>query len=206
VALNIKRAERPVKVCLDGALTAEWELNRQKVQDASEEYKRVQRLAVERPADDRLNRQRTPAEKRKAELDKELSALADHAQELSTAAEEATVTFRIQALPRHVWDELVSAHPPRPAGADGTSPDEGFPFDTQAVADAALATPGVIVSVTRHDGTAEDFAAGDWPAFAAELSREQHDEFRTAVVIVNAGSNEVPFFRASGKTDASAKK
>lgn len=207
MALHIKRAERVVEVCLDGTLTADWELTRSKVQDLLTEAKRVTGQVNAQTQDDRLNRRKTPAEKRMAEIEKELADLNEKAESLASAALEQTVLFRLRALPRPVWDQLVTAHPPRPAGEDGQSPDDPFPFNKEAIADAALELDDAIVSVTRkHDGSAEEFTAADWPGFAAELSDSQHADFRTTVVQLNVGSNDLPFFRASEPTRSSGKK
>lgn len=206
MALNIKRAERVVDVCLDGTLTAEWEITRRKVNELLEESRRVAATIAQQPNDDRPNRQKTPAEKRRAQLEKEMGLASEKAEELASAAEAETVTFRLRALPRPVWDELVTAHPPRPGVDGGESPDEPFPFNKVTIADAALAVEGSIVAVTRTDGSAEEFTAEDWPDFAAQLSDSQHADFRTTVVQLNVGSNELPFFRASGKTGSSGKR
>lgn len=207
MALNIKRAERVVEVCLDGTLTADWELTRRRVQELLEEAKRLGRQVDAQPKDDRLNRRKTPAEKRMAEVETELAQLSQEAEALADAAIEQTALFRLRALPRPVWDELVTEHPARPAVAGAESPDAPFPFNKDTIADAALALDESIVSVTRkHDGAVEEFSATDWPAFAAELSDSQHGDFRATVIQLNVGSNDLPFFRASDSTRGSAKR
>lgn len=174
MALKVKRAERLVEVALDGALVAEWEAT-----DA--EYK-VARAEQRASRDKRMN---DPLAARVTEL-------REKAQELSAKAREDRVTFRLRALPRDVWDELVTQHPPRSQEKDGN-----MPFNIAKITDAAMSTKGTIVSVTRPDGTEEEFTHEDWADFSQDLSNAQHEDFYFAVISLNAGDNEVPFLPAS---------
>lgn len=174
MALNVKRAERLVEVCLDGSLLAEWEAT-----DAAYKAARAEQRASR---DKRMN----------DPLGKRVEDLKEKARELSAKARAESVTFRLRALPRTAWDDLATKHPARKEDKE-----RGLPFDVQSITDAALGTEGSIVSVTRPDGVDEAFTHGDWSAFSADLSSSQHDDFQAAVIALNAGANEVPFLPAS---------
>lgn len=180
MALKIIRAERQVPVLLDGNLLAEW----QAVDAAYKDALAKQKAAAK---DRRIN---DPASKRVNDLLKQ-------ARQISAKAREQTVTFRISALPRHVWDNIVSGYP-------DSSADSPLPYNTKKVTDAAMSTEGTIVSVERPDGTKEEFTHKDWEQFSADLSDSQHDDFRVAVINLNAGLNEVPFLPESEPMDDSA--
>ena len=182
MALKVKRAERLVEVALDGTLVAEWEAT-----DA--EYKEA-RAEQRASRDKRMN---DPLAARVTEL-------REKAQELSAKAREDRVTFRLRALPRDVWDGLVTANPPRSKEQDGN-----MPFNIATITDAAMSTKGTIVSVTRPDGTEEEFTHEDWADFSKDLSNAQHEDFYVAVIHLNSGANEVPFLPASAPTTDSDK-
>lgn len=177
MALNVKRAERLVNVCLDGTLLAEWEAT-----DAAYKAARAEQRASR---DKRMN----------DPLGKRVEDLKDKARELSAAARAESVTFRLRALPRTVWDDLATKHPARKEDKE-----RGLPFDVQSITDAALGTEGSIVSVKHPDDSEEPFTHGDWSAFSADLSSSQHEDFQAAVIALNAGANEVPFLPASAPT------
>ncbi|GAA1110498.1 hypothetical protein [Nesterenkonia jeotgali] len=182
MALNVKRPERLVDVCLDGSLMAEWEAT-------DKEYRSARAELLAAP-DKRMNDPRA----------KRVDELLAKARELSKQARAETVTFRLRALPRSAWDELVTAHPARSKEKDG-----GFPFNITTITDAAMSTEGTIVSVERPDGAVEPFAWDDWEAFAEGLSSAQHEDFYVAVIGLNAGANEVPFLPESAQTTDSDK-
>lgn len=182
MALKVKRAERLIEVALDGALVAEWEA-------IDAEYK-VARAEQRASRDKRMN---DPLAKRVAEL-------REKAQELSAKAREDRVIFRLRALPRDTWDELITANPPRSKEQDGN-----LPFNIATITDAAMSTKGTITSVTRPDGSEEEFTHEDWEDFAKDLSNTQYEDFYVAVIQLNAGANEVPFLPASAPTTDSDK-
>ena len=193
--LKIKRAERTVTVCLDGTLSAEWEQTSRDLEMAVREYHTLKRVETGRAVQDgRLNGAKAPAATRLDELAGKVEALTLQAREVSQAYQDACVVFRLRALPRLEWEELVEEHPP--ASGD----ERGLPFDPDKIAEAALHRAGTIVSVTHPDGTAEDFSHEDWAEFSSELSEAQHADFRSVVVQMNAGSNDVPFLPASAET------
>lgn len=182
MALNVKRPERLVDVCLDGTLMAEWEAT-------DKEYKEA-RAEQRASRDKRMN----------DPLAKRVDDLREKAREVSAKAREETVTFRLRALPRSTWDNLVTKHPARSKDKDG-----GLPFNVEAITDAAMSTEGTIVSVEHADGTEEPFTHEDWAVLAEDLSKAQHEDFYVAVIGLNAGANEVPFLPESAQTTDSDK-
>lgn len=182
MALNVKRAERLVEVSLDGTLVAEWE--------ATDEAYKAARAEQRASRDKRMN----------DPLSTRVEELRDKARELSAQAREDRVTFRLRALPRDAWDELVTKNPARSQEKDG-----GLPFNISAITDAAMSTDGTIVAVKHSDGTEEEFTHEDWADFAKDLSNAQHEDFYIAVISLNAGANEVPFLPASAPTTDSDK-
>lgn len=164
MALTVKRPERLVKVCLDGSLVAEYEA----VEAELEEARR------KRVGDTRMNSPIVALERRKAEL--------------FVAQEAESVTFKLKGLPRAVWSELKVNHPPRKDNAL----DDHYGFDTDKLFDAAMATDGTIVEVTKG-GEVEEFTATDWVEFSASLTAGQFGAFQVAIKDLNSGSNEVPF-------------
>lgn len=199
MALTIKRAERLVPVCLDGGLSAQWEQVGHDLARLSDELASLSKAESSTIKDDRMNRSKSAAESRKEEVAARVNELVERASAVSQAYQEATVTFRLRALPRADWEALVDKFPP----ADGA--DHELPFEPMPITDAALAVDGVIVSVTGHDGTDHEFTGQDWPEFSAELSESQHVEFRNAVIRLNAGTNDVPFVNASDVMGGSEK-
>ena len=197
--LKIKRAERTVSVCLDGSLSAQWEQTTRDLEMAVREYHTLKRVDSGRNQDGRLNGGKTPTMARLDELAEKVEALTGKVREVSKAYQDACVVFRLRALPRHEWEELVEAHPP------AEKDDRGLPFDPDKIAEAALLRAGTIVEVTHPDGTAEEFTHEDWAEFSSELAESQHADFRSVVVQMNAGSNEVPFLPVSGETGDSEK-
>lgn len=204
MALTVKRPERTVVVCLDGSLTAQWEGIRRQVEEKLEQGKLLAQR-IKRQQDDSGPNRKSPDQKKLEALDKEVAELSRDAERISVAAADANVTFTLRALPRHAWDALVAEHPARPEADDGTSPDRGFPFHIHDAVAAALRQDGCISSVTHADGTEEPFAAADWPAFEEQLTAAQFTDFQEAVISLNVGANDVPFFRASAPTRSSGK-
>ncbi|MGJ9405260.1 hypothetical protein ACHABQ_02910 [Nesterenkonia aurantiaca] len=182
MALNVKRPERLVDVCLDGTLLAEWEATDKEYIAARKEQKMRRDVRMNDP------------------LTRRVEDLREKARELSVKARAETVTFRLRALPRSVWDGLVTKHPARSKERDG-----GFPFNMATITDAAMSAEGTIVAVEHPDGTEEPFTHEDWATFAEDLSSAQHEDFYVAVIGLNAGANEVPFLPESAPTTDSDK-
>jgi hypothetical protein len=174
MGLTIKRAERDVAVCLDGTLVAQYEA-------LDRESKQVQ---MDANADPRLN---SPHTKRLEDIKAEIADLAEKQRQ-------ETVTFTLRALPRDVWEQLVSEHPAR----EDNDTDEQYGFNTDTLYSAALAytdpsRPEVrtIVKVADHDGKSVEFTPADWPTFAADLSTSQQNDFVVQVAVLNVGENTV---------------
>ena len=204
MALTVKRPERTVVVSLDGSLTARWEQLHRQVEDKLAERESLEKALKGQPVDDGPNR-RSPERQRVAALGAEIVELSKELGEVSEQAAAASATFTLRGLPRDVWDGLVTRHPARPALEDGTLPDRHFPFHTVQIVAAALREPGTIAGVALADGTEEPFTSADWPAFETQMTASQFDDFREAVITLNAGENTVPFFRASASIRASGR-
>ena len=170
MALKVKRPERTVRVCLDGALVAEYE-------------------AVEAELEDVRNRKLVDAR-----LNDPVAALERRLGELWEKQQAETVVFRLRALSRHAWDDLKSDHKPR---ADHKL-DEHYGFNTGTIFDAALASDGVIVEVTKN-GKKVPFKAEDWGGFSEDLTAGQFADFQVAGNELNGGQSEVPFSYAGYK-------
>lgn len=164
MALKVKRPERLVEVCLDGALVAEYE-----AVEAELENKRRERVV-----DKRMNDPIVALERRKGEL------------WLAQKAE--MVVFRLRALPRSKWSEIKLGNPPR----KDNSLDEHYGFNTETTFDAAMAAEGTIVEVTQG-GEPTEFTGEDWADFSADLTVGQFAAFQVALNEMNGGHSEVPF-------------
>lgn len=164
MALKVKRPERLVEVCLDGALVAEYE-----AVEAELEIKRRERVV-----DKRMNDPIVALERRKGEL--------------WLAQKEEMVVFKLRALPRAAWSKLKLDNPPRKDNAL----DAHYGFNTESLFDAAMATEGTIVEVTQG-GQPTEFTGADWAEFAEDMTSGQYGEFQVALNELNGGSSEVPF-------------
>lgn len=175
---EIKRPTRTVSVCLDGDLTAEYELTKAKLADEQKASK----------SDARLNSPASQWEKKHAEL--------------FAAQQEQTLVFTLRGLPRHVWDELKTEHPVR----KGNDLDEQFGFDTSEVFEKAMITDGTIDAVSQG-GEPVEFTIKDWASISNDLTDGQWGDFVTALTALNEGSQAVPFSPAGyKKMQASAAK
>lgn len=162
--LAVKRPERLVEVCLDGALVAEYE-----AVEAELENKRRERVV-----DKRMNDPIVALERRKGEL--------------WMAQKSEMVVFKLRALPRAVWSKIKLDNPPRKDNAL----DAHYGFNTETLFDAAMLTEGTIVEVTQG-GEPTEFTGEDWVEFAADLTAGQFGEFQVALNELNGGRSEVPF-------------
>ena len=174
----VKRPTRTVSVCLDGDLTAEYELAKAK-------------LAAEQKAsksDTRLNSPASQWEKKHAEL--------------FAAQQEQTLTFTLRGLPRNVWDALKNDHPAR----KDNDLDDQFGFDTSMVFEKAMLAEGTIDSVMQGSEPVE-FTVEDWAGISDDLTDGQWGDFASALIELNAGRQSVPFSPAGyKKIQASAAK
>lgn len=167
MAIEIKRAEAVLPVCLDGTL-----VRRHEALVADLDAARKQSIA-----NDRLN---NPA----------LKKIAADIVDVEDAAQRDTIFFTVRALPRGDWDEITTAHPPR----KGHDLDQHYGFHTDDAFDAVLAGGG-IVAVADADGKPVEFdPATEWLALSKELTKGQFEKFRTTVNEQNAGDTSVPFY------------
>lgn len=171
MALTVKRPEKRVDVCLDGSLVAEHEALSAELEEA-----RKQKIL-----DPRMN--------------DPIQALAQRIRDIEDRAKADTVTFQIRALPRKDWAAFEDAHPAR----EDNEVDERYGVNTSTIFDAVLSSdsPASIVSVSRPDGEAVEFAPADWAEFAEQLTDNQYSQFMLAVLTVNRGKNDVPFSLAA---------
>lgn len=167
---EIKRTERRIEICLDGALVAEYEA-------VEAELETARRAAI---ADRRLNSPVKGLEKRQAELYK--------------AQEDHTLVLTVRGLPRAVWAKIKEDHPAR----DGKPVDESLGFNVDDAVNAAMLAEGAIV-LAEQAGEPVEFTAEDWAAISPDLSDGQWQEIQTAVVSANGGRPKVPFSQSGYK-------
>ena len=170
MALKITRPERTVQLCTDAALRADWEAAEAALIDARKESVR-----------DRLTG------------NADVTRLAEEVRRLEDAMRESIVHFRLRALPRSKWAELIAANPP---AEDASEADKRFGANMVAFFDAAI--PASIVAVTDHAGELVEFDPDtEWDGLADEMTDKQHSDFVDAVFVLNRGTVDVPFSRAA---------
>lgn len=173
MAIELKRAERRVTLCLDGELYAKYE--------AAEE--RLSEARLKQATDRRMNNGVTAIEKEVFDL--------------FEAQKKSTVTFVLRALPRAKWDALREAHPAR----EDNDLDKHYGFNTETLFDPAMAheDPTTIVRVTDNEGVAVPFKPADWADLSAEMSKSQYGFFQVAINELNGGTSEIPFSHTAFK-------
>ncbi|HTI26188.1 MAG TPA: hypothetical protein VL652_34685 [Kutzneria sp.] len=157
---SAKRPEKTVELCLRGDLVAAWEDLERK------------RAAAEQASGDSLagSGARQYAEQMRA-LEEQMA--------------QATVVFRLRALPRREYNELYAAHPPR-LDADGKPDrlDGAYGYNTltfwPALVAASLVEP--LLDAEVLDTLLQD-----------QLSDAQFDALAGAAIVVNRGEVDVPF-------------
>lgn len=153
----IQQAQRPettVPLCLRGDLVAEWERR-------------------ERELRDRRNApNRTLAGNDVTELAKEVAALEDQMRE-------STVEFRLRAVHRREWMQLLADHPPR----EGNQFDKGLGLNSETFYDAL-----VTKCLVEPELSAEELAA-----VLDVLTAAQFDRLTASAWALNSGDVSVPF-------------
>ncbi|WNM64504.1 tail assembly chaperone [Arthrobacter phage MidnightRain] len=173
MTLTVKRPETRVPFCLDGDLKAAHEA-------AEAEYARENNR---RMADPRLG--------------STVRKLAEKVQDLESQMQDSTVTFLIRGLKRGEWVELTGEHPPR----EKNTLDASYGYNVEAVMLEGI--PRSIVAVENSKGEPLDFdPAAEWDALAEDMTNSQYEDFILAVLKVNAGRNDVPFFTERLQGDA----
>lgn len=160
--------ERTVPICLRGDLVAEHE-----------ELERRLEEATRRPIDS-LEGNGT-------------GELVDAITALEERMRASTVVFRLRALPKPVWRELIAAHPPRKNDDGDPVPEDaavGLNMETfwDAITRACLVYPEV-------DEEAWSLMAGK----DGRLTDRQLGQLSDAAWAVNRGDVDVPFSRAASR-------
>jgi hypothetical protein len=159
-----KPPERSVPICLRGDLVAEWE-------------------AAERDLE-RAQKQRSDSKEGGADV----SALIERIEQLQAEMSEHTDNFRLRALPRHRFRELVLAHPPRVDGDDGELRRE----DRQLGVNRDTFFPELI----RASVVEPVLDDADWDALIGDdgiLTDRQFGDLEDAAWFLNRGEVAVPF-------------
>lgn len=169
---TIKRPERLAPLCLDASLQADWEA-----------------------AEAALTQARKAPPSAMMVGGSEVTALALVVTELEAKMLAEVVQFRLRAVPRSQWAEILAAHPPKP----GNEEDKAFGADKGAFFDEVILKS--IVGVTRADEPVDFDPVKDWPALADEMTDRQYSDFADAVFILNRGTVSVPFSRAASLTN-----
>lgn len=163
MALNLKRPQKKVDLCLDGSLRAAW----------AEADENLNLMRKQRIGDDRLN---SP-----------VKALAQEVLDLQEQMKAETITFTIQGMQRAKWQDLLTANPAR----EEDPTDKFYGFNATAVAAAAI--PGSIVEVTQGGEPIDFDASAEWDALADDMVDSQYEAFFLAVLMVNRGRQDIPF-------------
>jgi hypothetical protein len=157
--------ERTVPICLRGDLVAEHERLERKLEEA----------------------QRRPADSLEGNG---VGELVDAIMALEGRMQEATVNFRLRALPKPAWRALVVGHPPRKTDEGDPHPEDLAGFNTEtffdAITRACLVDPVV-------DDEAWELMAGD----TGRLTDRQLGRLADAAWTVNRGDVDIPFSRAA---------
>jgi hypothetical protein len=157
--------ERTVPICLRGDLVAEHEELERRLKDA----------------------QRRPVDSLEGNG---VGEIVDAIEALEARMKNATVTFRLRALPKPAWRDLVAAHPPRKTDEGEPHPEDAIGFNTEtffdAITRACLADPVV-------DNESWDLMAGEH----GRLTDRQLGRLADAAWAVNRGDVDIPFSRAA---------
>lgn len=167
--LTIKRPYRDVTLRLDASLQAEWETAEAAL------------IAARKKNSDRL-------------ASAEVSRLAGTVQELEARMLASDVAvFRLQAVSRSLWAEVIAQHPPKKDDPEDTA----FGADRAAFFDAII--PQSIIGVTQGGEPLEFDVADEWEQLADEMTDWQYSQFIEAVFVLNRGAVSVPFSQAASR-------
>jgi hypothetical protein len=116
--------------------------------------------------------------------------IVDRIEALEAEMREHTYEFRLRALPRPAWREMLAAHPPR-RNDDGEliEPDKSVGVDTTTFTDAVLRA--CLVDPELNDAEFEQLVN--------TLTDRQYDELSDAAWGVNRKDVSVPFSRAASR-------
>jgi hypothetical protein len=162
-----QRPERTVRLCLRGDLQVAWD-------EAKAEFDRLS-------ADNLAGRLTDGAARRKA---------AEAMAAVETQMRDATVEFRLRALPRQQWRKLMAEHPYR-TGEDGkVLTADAMGVNSETFFDA-------LIRVCVVDPQLSD---DEWSRLDEVLSDRQFDELANAAWGINRNTVDVPFSSAASRT------
>lgn len=162
---SAKLPERTVEICLRGDLVAEHE-------EAERQLEQAQRAQGDSLAGNGAG------------------AIAERIEALEAEMREASYTFRLRALSRPAWRDLLKEHPPR-RGEDGEmlQPDGALGIDSEtffaAMIRACLVDPALTV--------------GQWSELEQALTDRQFDTLSDAAWALNRREVDIPFSRAASR-------
>ena len=109
-------------------------------------------------------------------------------EELQQEMEGAQITFRLRALPKSKWRQLVAAYPPRrdPETNDPIPEDVQIGVNREEFLDALLK-----VSIVEPEISEEQ-----WPDFLNKVTDRQYSDLCDEAWFLNRGEVSVPFSRA----------
>jgi len=168
MTITIKRAEGFVDFCTDLGLRAEWE-------EANESLE-----TLRKDANNML-------------VDTAVSEAVQTVKDLESRMSASTLLFRVQALRRGQWNDIVAQNPPREddAGDKALGVDTSKFFDDVAIESIVAVTNKVAGEVVAFDPAAE------WVPLADEMSNGQYNDFVTKFRELNQAATNVPFSRAA---------
>lgn len=109
---------------------------------------------------------------------------------------DSMLLFRLRALPRRRWQELVTEHQPR----EDNEIDADLGVDQSQFFDAVMSELGTVVSVNRKgSGEVIDFDPADWNDLADEMSDGQWAEFAQKILELNRGVVGAPKSRTASR-------
>lgn len=154
--------ERTVPICVRGDLVAELE-----------ELDRQYAAAPEAGNDVRLT---SGAERRR---------IAERAAAVKEQMAAATIVFRLRAMDRNDWDDLLKAHPPR----EGDAEDKENGYDTSTFPNALIKASAVEPELTDER----------WAALEPKLAPVEWSRLGAAALNLNMRSVNIPFSRAASQ-------
>lgn len=155
---SVKLPQTSVKLCLDGQLADEYAAVEQQLAQAKSEAKKADSMSAG-----------TGVRALEAQLEK-----------LRKQAEASTVTFKLRAVGRKRWTELMAEHPPR----EGNTKDTLVGANEDTLAEALI-----------REGLVEPLLSAEQLATLLDehLSEGQYNELANAAYFVNRRSVSVPF-------------
>jgi hypothetical protein len=156
--------ETVVPVCLRGDLAADHEL-------AERELEQAQKSAADSLAGNGV------------------AEIAERIQGLEEQMREHTYDFRLRALPRRAWRDLVDAHPPRRGDDNEIVDGDRMGVDSSTFFDAMIRACLVDPELTDEE----------WAALNEALTDRQYGDISDAAWALNRREVDVPFSRAASR-------